>query len=828
MKRKISIVIVLSMIMAILSVPNFASAEIVDFSDYTQVAKPENMMTNPTGGEVFGNTNSNVTKAYNSNSGWNGTYGTYNSYMFTADEAVVSQGVSFSNVGGFTTTNNAGGLTGQTFQAGKAYVVSFLARNIGTTDSFKLNMGLTNSDGNWSPTYTLEKGTEGYTVSDKGNWTKIAGTIVAPCASPFLSVGFMNGEAAGSKMEINLAYQPDDAIYLAEEVAYELNVSCGDTELTSGDTVSVSAELLNQVGTTGSLSQVFDWYVVNEGRTEEIEGITIIPSTDTKTATVTVGNDVASGKYVIVAVSGENDMAKGIEITVGNTTSGDGGNTEDGDDTEDGGETDDSETGDYSDSTLDKPENMMTNPTSGEVFGNANSNVTKAYNENSGWNTTHRTYNSYMFTADESVVSKGVSYANVGGFTTTKDAGGLKGKTLQAGKAYVVSFLVRNIGTTDSFKVNMGLTNADGNYAPTYTLEKGEEGYTVSDTVNWTKIEGTIVAPCASPFFSAGFMNGEAAGSKVEINLAYQPDDAIYFAEEIPYVMEVTYEGENLVDADSTILLDTKVTNQIGLTGNLTQDANYYVVNEERNQKISGFTFTDENDKKRMIISETVEPGIYYVIAENKDNSAVRKGVKFEVQRPYQEDYVPDDTAPAGEAHDIEVAVQQAKPTYSFLDSLTIDATIVDIDDNEVAGAQNFEWKAYKENRRDEEDNIIVTQSADTATAEISFKSSVENGTYYILAKKVSPMLLSSSNSSDDMQRAVKIVVDNSNAYSSIATEINGATKESIETNIDTYAEYADVPDEIYTLVDKNILSQVVEKQNFQQIILRKQCLLHV
>ncbi len=277
--------------------------------------KPENMMTNPQKGEVFGNENSKtVTKANNEASGWNNTYGAYNSYMFTANDTVVSQGPSYSNVSGFTVTDTAGGLSGKALEKGKAYVVSFLARNMGSTDSFKVNMGLTEAITTWQPTYTIEKGEEGFTVTDKENWTKIAGTIVAPCEKPFLSVGFKNGEAQGSGMEINLAYQPEDAIYFAEEVAYEIDVTSENPTVSSNSTAVIEANVYNQIGTNGTLDQNFTWVALSADRTEEVEGFTF--TEDANKVTVSVADGVPVGTYTIVAISNDYELVKGIELTV--------------------------------------------------------------------------------------------------------------------------------------------------------------------------------------------------------------------------------------------------------------------------------------------------------------------------------------------------------------------------------------------------------------------------------------------------------------------------------------------------------------------------------
>lgn len=795
------------MLISTIALPNFAGAEASDFADYAPIAMPENMMTGPNKGEVFGNVNAadgSISKSFNNGSGWNDTYGAFEGYFIEAIANTTANAAFYSKLAGIVTTNGAGGLVGKTLVPGKAYVLSFLARNAGTTNSANVNFGLGNTDTWASCVYPVEVGEAGYSVESKGDWTKVAGTLVAPSVTPYLSIGFPGGTPQGTKIEMNLCYQPDDAIYFAEEVPYELSVSADMTQVENGDVIEASAELFNQIGTKGTLSQEFDWYVVNEDRTQVVDGFVV--NDQGASAEIAVG-DAAAGDYVIVAVNEENNMAKGIPFAVAGGTSGEepGGDPDDGEF--------DEELGDYSDTTIPYPVNMMNNPQRGEVFGNANALDTvekKANNKAELWNTTYESYNGYFIEAKETAQSQGPAYANVAGVTMADNvnASGMHHKVLVPGKSYVLSFLARNVGTTDGFTVNFGLTNTT-NWTAVYPIENNGQGFQVTEKEEWTKVAGTLVAPQAAPFLSIGFVNGTPKGSKMEFNLCYLPDEAIYFAEEIPYNMEVTHNGSEILDNGSTVEFETKVTNQIGTTGNLTQSAKFYVVNEERNAKVAGFNFTSADGKKLMQISDSVEPGTYYVIAENIDNPAYKKGIKIQTQRRYQSDYVPAESANAGVPYDITVAAANQKASYSFLDTETVSAGICDIDGNELQGFE-FEWKAYKENRRDEEANIVLAPSADTKTAELSFTSAIENGKYYIIARKTSPAVLG-----DGVQRSIEIVVDNTNAYDQISAEINGATAGDIVAKLDTYAVHADMPSDIYALVDKQTLAGIMEKTEF-------------
>ena len=171
------------------------------FADYIPGEKPANMMTEPNKGDVFGNINasdSSIAKSYNSNSGWSNTYGGYYGYFIEAVADTVATPAYYSKLSGVVTTNGVGGLAGKSLTPGKAYVLSFLARNAGTTDSATVNFGLGNVNTWASCVYSLENGDAGYTVEDKTEWTKVAGTLIAPSQVPYLSIGFPNGTPAGT------------------------------------------------------------------------------------------------------------------------------------------------------------------------------------------------------------------------------------------------------------------------------------------------------------------------------------------------------------------------------------------------------------------------------------------------------------------------------------------------------------------------------------------------------------------------------------------------------------------------------------------------------
>jgi len=108
------------------------------------------------------------------------------------------------------------------------------------------------------------------------------------------------------------------SMYLAPEAASDIIVTADKTSCLAGENavVTVDADILNQVGNKGYLSQNVTWYVMNAERTEILSGFDITYGED-GTATIALPTDLAKGKYSIVAMSDINSsLIKGIPFTV--------------------------------------------------------------------------------------------------------------------------------------------------------------------------------------------------------------------------------------------------------------------------------------------------------------------------------------------------------------------------------------------------------------------------------------------------------------------------------------------------------------------------------
>lgn len=162
-----------------------------------------------------------------------------------------------------------------------------------------------------------------YTIGDHGaegvqigtDWTEFKTTLsTIDCKNyrfNYLTFGIVTGEAADY-----IVVDPA-SFYLAEEVAYEFNVTANAASVAQGDVIELDATLLNQIGTEGTLSQEFTWVAVNDDRTEYLEGFTFeVNENDASKVKVYVDDGVAAGDYLIVAQNAEEGVSKHYTLTV--------------------------------------------------------------------------------------------------------------------------------------------------------------------------------------------------------------------------------------------------------------------------------------------------------------------------------------------------------------------------------------------------------------------------------------------------------------------------------------------------------------------------------
>ena len=209
---------------------------------------------------------------------------------------------------------------------GKSYVLSYKIANINpqvdaTVVSTLLDGSMKMSKNNvWTDVIA---GSEEQTVT---RTITLADTDVQT-ANTHLRIGVGIGNThSWFRGRADLAFVPNTSfrvdyvnLYLAEEIAYDIDLETSDPIVHAGGTLDAEAAILNQCNIEGaSLNQEFEWVALNSEKTDVAEGILVTYDADSSKATVSVDEDVEEGTYVIAAYNAEYNMAKSISITVSN------------------------------------------------------------------------------------------------------------------------------------------------------------------------------------------------------------------------------------------------------------------------------------------------------------------------------------------------------------------------------------------------------------------------------------------------------------------------------------------------------------------------------
>ncbi len=156
---------------------------------------------------------------------------------------------------------------------------------------------------NFEVTNTEFKTYTGYYTSPKNNCRISMGFTAL--SRPYTAVGG----------QISMDLSNGGSLMVAREAATEItNEVVGNSKITAGDTATLKAEVLNQIGEKGNIPQSIKWIVLNADRTAMVDDLVVISNSD-GTATVKAGPK-AKGTYVILASSEESELRKGVEIEV--------------------------------------------------------------------------------------------------------------------------------------------------------------------------------------------------------------------------------------------------------------------------------------------------------------------------------------------------------------------------------------------------------------------------------------------------------------------------------------------------------------------------------
>ncbi len=574
--------------------------------DYVAGAKPANLFQDPTNAMIVA---SNVPTASLSAV----SYSDYTSYCLTAKTDILASGGNYNKglIGTQLLANNAANVSfPEKLTAGKSYVYSFEAMNHGTTDSFVYNMALGTSAG-WTASYSVEKGAEGFVISDKENWTTLAGTLVMKgtagdnTATTYLCSGFQDAKAGSA---IRVRHSASSHPYLAEEKPYDILFSGKNGNvIVPGENAVFEAKIVNQINSTGTLSQDKFLFTVGDAKGIEVDGLTVTNSG--AVATVSATDEVAEGKYYVrayYAIDEDTTWIKTLEIEVEGAIE----------------NTDDHVAGEIPANLITSPKNSSfwyTNPTY------TNSTTVQTKNE---WTSDGFAGYAYKTTGTVTSVTNGYQVAAGSRLLPAQ----FNDYTATEGEHYVIKFAARSLTENTGFGVRIGTWNGaySGTAKDVSQIMDYENGVAnVPGDGEWHTIKGTLPALRAADINDSGKIRciivGMAAGTPadvtMELNNHYKeiPDDVPYFAKETAHDIKVTG-ASNTVSAGGTLNLKAEVLNQIETKGALTQSFDWVAVTEDRLSYVDGITFTETNDGANVTVNvaDTVPAGDYIIVAQNK------------------------------------------------------------------------------------------------------------------------------------------------------------------------------------------------------------------
>ncbi len=264
--------------------------------EYTPGEIPANMVIDPDNANVF---QSNNGAAASMHAQKTGEY-----YSWAGNKAANT----YWKVGHSYLTVSGGHLSGS-FTSGKNYVISVRLKNgaadVNSAPLFGVAIGFNKV---WSqPVASTE-------------YTTYSATVTAPADASTVSIGFdasVDRSALASPEVITMDTSNGGSLYIAEEVAYDINtkVISDSTVLTPGTAFTVSAELVNQLGIKGSLSQDLVWNVLDSNKASFNTGFDLEVSADSTQATVTPSARMPYGTYYLaVSPASDSSMVKLVKF----------------------------------------------------------------------------------------------------------------------------------------------------------------------------------------------------------------------------------------------------------------------------------------------------------------------------------------------------------------------------------------------------------------------------------------------------------------------------------------------------------------------------------
>lgn len=496
-------------------------------------------------------------------------------------------------------------------ESGKTYVVSARIKNNGSSRTPYFGVSMNSTWDSSKIVYSNEYGKEGMALS-ANEWQDFKATITLP--NDYIESASESNKAGGFYKRIyfglNKAMPKDtsflvdvsdkNAFYIAEEQPYDIHVSTNESTVRiNKNSVVLSYEILNQIGTRGGLDQEVSWYALKGDRSAFEEKISFTDNKD-GTVTATIDKDISDGEYIIAAQSKKyKNLIRCVKIAYASHS--------------------------LDDNIIKAPENMIPDASKGHGTEYIQRNCT-AVTIDSTMSENGRIFNRFLYNGTSSLIPDTKS-GYFAGFEINAPAKSL-GFVGNAGKTYAFSARLRRAGTSADAAFGIAMNDTWSTETVITTNEYGSNGLKLTD--EWQDFRATITLPegyknnnldIYSNAIYAGLPTGSSVGSGFDID--GNDKDSLYFAEEKPHEIILKCDKKDELAIGDEIDISAEVVNQIGITGTLSQDLNWYCLNGERTETISGIKLTKTIDGVRAEIESAINPENVFIVASSKDYGLV-------------------------------------------------------------------------------------------------------------------------------------------------------------------------------------------------------------
>ncbi len=444
--------------------------------------------------------------------------------------------------------------------------------------------------------YTNEYGEAGMAI-DSDDWMPFCATITIP--NDFsnsnsyrnnIYLGFPDKTAEGASFYIDSSEK--DSVYFAQEQPFDIKLHASESVLINKTSVRLDAEVVNQLGLKGALSQDFDWYALkNDGSTEE-SGITFTFDGSGASVIASWSEGLEKGEYIIAAKSKLYDgFVRTAKILITDKA--------------------------LDDRTGIVPENLI--PDAAAVNGykylcvNNHASVTydikQTVDGRAGYSTVW-----YLREGTGRLSMSGSEYKGFAGFTLNQARNGVGagsfGFVAENGKTYVISANLKNASTNGSTpRFGAAMNNSWGEDTIVYTKEYGKAGMAI-DSDDWMPFRATITIP--NNFSNSnsyrnniycGFPDKTTEGTRFYLDTSN--NDSVYFAEEVPWQIKLSYEKSETLEVGDVIDIHAEVVNQAGIKGMLSQNLGWYCVDRSGSSVLNGFNITPYDGGAKITVKST-------------------------------------------------------------------------------------------------------------------------------------------------------------------------------------------------------------------------------